>query len=105
MLFRTQLNTMFIETDELSFPMNGFISPSFYNDGETSVLINHQEVLPGESFSIEVPGGVFEGKCRIQFKSEVGKVDRLVLNAAIYIGKYIINDETGQAYNVTGESC
>lgn len=104
MLFRTQLKTEFLDIDELNYPMDGLISPTFYNDGETSVLINHQEVLPGESFSIEVPNGVFEGKCRIQFKNEAGKVNRLVLNASIYLGKYL-DEGTGMPWNQEEQSC
>jgi hypothetical protein len=105
MLFRTKLKYQFIDIDELNFSLEGLMSPTFYNDGETSVLINYQEVLPGETFSIEVPNGVFEGNCRIQFKSEAGKVNRLVLNSATYLGKYL-NEENGLPWNnQEGELC
>lgn len=60
---------------------NGILHLTLFNGGDTILILDdatQQEVLPGESFTIESPVAIVNTSFRIKFKKEAGYKDNRV---------------------------
>lgn len=103
-LIRGKLAFKAINKSDNSFDLKGMIGPSFFNTGESVVMINNQEVLPGESFSIDLSGIVMEGTVNIEFVLEAGKNNLLMINYVHYVGPFT-NPATGLPIEQSVSNC
>tara|TARA_R110002051_G_scaffold257868_1_gene316904 strand:+ start:28879 stop:29214 length:336 start_codon:yes stop_codon:yes gene_type:complete len=87
-LYEVRFVTRILNQTDNSFPVDGFMNPSFYNDGTTVVVINTQEVAPGDSYHVEFPNCVLKGNFNIKFKDESGGINKVVLNHGMVMGPY-----------------
>ncbi|EAR15434.1 hypothetical protein [Robiginitalea biformata] len=98
-LFVGNVASRIVYTSQNSFKVDGgMLAPTFYNEGQTAVLINDLEVLPGESYAVDVPNVVIQSPFSIKFKSEAGKTDRVRISYVTVSGP-LVNPLTGAAYS------
>jgi hypothetical protein len=95
MLFHVDFLTKILSESDNTFEVDGFINPTFYNDGESKVKINYQVINPGEYYRVDIPNGILRGKFNIEFVEEVGKKNLLIVNYGLYGGLFV-NIQTGQ---------
>jgi hypothetical protein len=95
MLYDVRFTTRVITETDNVFPIDGFMNPTFHNEGATIVKINNQEVRPRESYKMDFPGCVLNGTANIDFKEEVGKPNVVIVNHGIVVGLHT-NPQTGQ---------
>lgn len=88
-LFKGRLGTKIVDITNNSYELDGMIGPTFYNIGETTVKINQLDVLPGESYPVELPNMVNVGTINIQFLDEPGKRNLVLINYAVYMGPFV----------------
>lgn len=72
-LYSVQLTTKVITETEEGFSVDGFMNPTFHNDGEASVRINDQVIHPNEHYAINFPNCVLSGKVNIKFNEGEGR--------------------------------
>lgn len=69
-----------LRQDDANYPLDGKISPTFQNEGETTVFVHGRKLLPGESYIVNQPGIVLTGHIPIAFVPEAGK------SQVLYVG-------------------
>jgi len=104
-LYEVNFGTKILLDDDNQFPVDGFMNPHFHNDGETTVVIQDQKIIAGESYQVQLPGCVLKGNFNIKFKKEAGKQNRVTVNYGMVVGLYsnpmtgqIITEENRSAY-------
>lgn len=77
MFVNGQLINKTIVSSDNNYSLDGMINPTFQNTGETAVLIDGRNVLPGESFAVNAPNVILTNSISIVFESEPEKANIL----------------------------
>ncbi|WP_291866651.1 hypothetical protein [Maribacter sp.] len=108
-LLKVLLTTLILTETDNSYSLNGMMNPHFFNEGKSTVVINHQEVLPGDIYPVQFEGMVLSGTINIKFKDEIDiatgeqKLNKLVLNYGMVVGEIDTSTE-GASKNNQGQS-
>lgn len=78
-LVKGTLQKRFIVSNDPNFPLDEMVNPTFTNVGASSVYIDEELILSGESFKIDAPGVVLSGTIAIQFVSQIKSERRLAV--------------------------
>jgi hypothetical protein len=73
MLFKGNLKNQLITKSSTAFSLKGKISPTFQNEGETFVIVDGRKLLPGESYSANLPFMVCQNSISITFEKDPSK--------------------------------
>ena len=76
-----------LTNDNAAYPLDGMVSPTFQNEGETVVLLDGRKVSPGESYIINQPGIILTGSISVKFVADGAAANRL------YVGYIRITDQ------------
>ena len=71
------LKNIVVDCDNMQFPLDGMLSPTFQNEGTNYALIDGRTILPGESYVINQPGIVLSGSVQITFENDPVKTNVL----------------------------
>lgn len=80
MLFKGNLVSDLITQSHPSYSLKGKICPTFQNEGTAFVIVNGRKLLPGESYSANLPLMVCQNSIPITFEKDPSK-DRI-----LYVG-------------------
>lgn len=73
MLFKGNLRNLMITKTQPSFSLKGKISPTFQNEGTAFVIVDGRKLLPGESYSANLPYMICQNAIPITFESDSSK--------------------------------
>lgn len=79
MLFKGNLRNILIAQTHASFSLKGKISPTFQNEGTAYVIIDGRKLLPGESYSANLPFMVCQNSIPITFENDPSKTKILYM--------------------------
>lgn len=72
-LAKGNLKNDFINQSKTGFSLKGKINPTFQNEGTAYVMIDGRKILPGESYSINVPNVILQNSIAITFEPDSNK--------------------------------
>lgn len=67
------LKNDFINQSQTRYPLKGKINPTFQNEGTAYVVIDGRKILPGESYSVNVPNVILQNAIAITFEPDTAK--------------------------------
>lgn len=102
-LFEVRMVTRILDESDNAFPVDGFMNPTFYNEGANVVVINNQEIASGDSYEARFSGCVLKGNFNIKFKDDTGGVNKVILNYGMVIGPFT-DPATGLQYSEASKS-
>lgn len=68
-----------VNQSQSRFSLKGKICPTFQNEGTATVLIDGRKLLPGESYSVNVPNVMLQNSIAITFEDTPGKTKILMV--------------------------
>lgn len=72
-LAKGNLKNDFINQSKTGFSLKNKINPTFQNEGTAYVVIDGRKILPGESYSINVPNVILQNAIAITFDPDSTK--------------------------------
>ena len=67
------LRNILVTKTNLNYPLKGKINPTFQNEGTAVAYIDGRKLLPGESYSVNVPNVILQNNIPITFESDPSK--------------------------------
>jgi hypothetical protein len=78
-LFKGNLRSLLITESHTSFSLKGKICPTFQNEGTAYVVIDGRKLLPGESYSTNLPLMICQNNVPITFEGDPSKTKILYI--------------------------
>lgn len=88
-----QLAFKTITRDDRQFDMEGMVSPTFQNQGDTVAYINYNKVYPDEDFDPKAHNVVFTGTIPVTFEKMEGKTNKIMVNYTTLVGRTEVGDK------------
>ena len=78
-MLKGSLRNRLISENHASYDLSGKINPTFQNEGTDDVYIDGRKVLPGQSYSVNVPNVIMQNAIPITFEGGIGKTKILYI--------------------------